>query len=381
MQDHIVRILAPDENYTRHSEGAFLRLNDGRIVFIHSRFTAHVGDDAPSDIVRSYSSDEGETWTEPEVVIPASMYGVKNVMSVSLLRMQSGELGLFYGVKVTPGSGKHMLSLSRDEGQTFYRHIQCSLPDRIGYYVLNNDRVERLKSGRILMPLIVHRCSGYDSRTAAMAAHNDGRNAVCHHPGAFGGTSAAGYWDSRGVAVFLYSDDDGETWQEADDTVSAAFTGTHTALQETGVIEKKNGALWAYCRTDKMVQYEFFSFDGGMHWTRPQPSRFTSPDSPLKIKRHPETGDLYAVWNPIPNYLGRKVVPVGWDRTPMVWAVSHDDGVTWSENHVIDDEPDHGYSYPAIFFTNDGAMLVAHCSGGPEDKSGLARLTIHKLAI
>ena len=147
------------------------------------------------------------------------------------------------------------------------------------------------------------------------------------------------------------------------------------------MIELNNGVLWGYARTDQMSQYEFFSMDGGETWTVPQASRFTSPPSPLKIKRHPKSGDLYAVWNPIPNYNGRELTRAGWGRTPLVWAVSRDDGRTWSEQQVVEGNSEHGYCYPAIFFTDDDAMLVAYCAGGPEDGMCLCRLTIQKVYI
>lgn len=355
MQDHITAAWAPDKAYTRHSEGAFLRLNDNSILFIYSRFTGDYDDDAPSDLVACVSSDEGETWSEPVTAISASMYDTKNVMSVSLLRMENGDVGLFYIVKQSPGISRILLSRSNDEGKTWYRHVECTLPDRQGYYTVNNDRVIRLATGRLLVPLGFHRGSYSMEHTC--------------------------YFDGRGRGVFLYSDDEGETWQEAPDIVFAPFTGSDSGLQEPGVIEKRNGVVWAYYRTDKMYQYEAFSMDGGLHWTEAQPSRFTSPCSPLKIKRHPESGDLYAVWNPIPNYNGRCTSKAGWGRTPIVWAVSHDDGETWGDYHVIEDHPEHGYCYPAIFFTKDSAMLVSYCSGGPEDGICLAKQTIMKVSI
>jgi len=208
---------------------------------------------------------------------------------------------------------------------------------------MNNDRVEKLASGRIIMPLAFHR-------------------------------------DGRAVDVFLYSDDDGETWAEAPGAVYPNFPHSSSGLQEPGIIEKKNGVLWGYARTDHMYQYEYFSMDGGMHWTEAQPSRFTSPNSPMKIKRHP-SGDLYAIWNPVPMYNGRVRTPAGWGRTPFVWAVSKDDGATWSDYTVIEGKEENGYCYPAIFFTDDNAMLVGYCAGGPEDGICLARLTIKKVYI
>lgn len=277
-------------------------------------------------------------------------------MSVSLMRMLNGDLGVFFIVKAAPADNRIVLARSKDEGETFYKYTVCTLQDRVGYYVLNNDRVIRLSSGRLLMPLTFHR-------------------------GGYANGGASGYWDGRSFACFLYSDDDGETWRESADTVFAPFVGSTSGLQETGVVEKKNGVVWAYNRTDRMYQYEYFSFDGGIHWTAPQASRFTSPNSPMLIKRHPKTGVLYAVWNPIPNYNGRKTNSVSCGRTPIVYASSEDDGVTWSEYTVLEDDEERGYCYPAMFFTEDDAMLVAYSAGGPSDGDWISRLNMKKVAM
>ena len=355
MTDHITASFAPNDKFCRYSEGSFLRLKDGRIAYVHSRFTDGQDDDAPSDIAVAYSEDDGESWSDTELVIPASQYNTHNIMSVSLLRMENGDFGLFYIVKKNAAENVIMLSRSADDGKTFYKHTVCTLTDRPGYYVLNNDRVIRLSTGRILMPLTFHR-GGY----------------------ADGGRSC--YWDSRSFACFLYSDDDGNTWKESPDTVFAPFVGSSSGLQETGVIEKQNGVVWAYNRTDRMYQYEYYSMDGGLHWSMPQASRFTSPCSPMKIARNEKTGKLYAVWNPIPNYNGRKTNSVSCGRTPIVYAVSDDDGNTWSEYTILEDDPERGYCYPAIFFTED-AMLVAYSAGGPTDGNWISRLNIKKVAL
>lgn len=351
----IVLSLAPGNDFSRHSEGDFIRLRDGRILFIYSRFTESFQDAAPSDLVALTSCDEGETWSDPRVVLPASLHGEKNVMSVSLLRMQNGDIGLFYIVKRPGCRNDIMLSRSSDEGESFTRHISCTAPERSAYYVLNNCRVERLHSGRLLMPLAFHR-SGADA-------------------------SRADYIDMVAFTCFLYSDDDGESWHESPAHVMPPFTRTATGLQEPGVVQLHNGAVWGYSRTDAMYQYEYFSMDGGLSWTPAAPSRFTSPPSPMKLVHHPHTGDLYAIWNPIPNYNTRVESPAGWGRTPLVCAVSHDDGATWADPVVIEDDPQHGYCYPAPFFTNDGCMLLSYCAGGPDDGICLARLTIRKFPL
>ena len=63
----LTALFKPDGVYTRHSEGAFLRMKDGALMFAYSRFTGAWFDDAPSDIVFCVSRDEGETWAEPDV--------------------------------------------------------------------------------------------------------------------------------------------------------------------------------------------------------------------------------------------------------------------------------------------------------------------------
>jgi len=333
------------EAHPRQGEGSFLRLKDGRLLLVYSRFNAVGGDASPCDLVASWSSDDGETWTEPVTAVAASGFGVKNVMSASLMQMQNGDVGLFYIVKAKPTDSQIWMSLSRDGGETWYERRMCTLPDRKGYYVLNNDRVIRLKSGRLVMPLAFHR-------------------------GGFNGTREY-YWDSRGVVFCLLSDDDGITWREGRDGAYAPFTGTVTGLQEPGVVELENGVLWAYYRTDHMFHYEAFSFDGGETWTQPQPSRFTAPDSPMQIKwLH---GALTAIWNPIPNYNGRKAGRMA-GRTPMVAARCIDG--KWSEPFILDSEDDHDYCYPAMIEV-PGGFLAAYMGS---HRTGI-RLIVKKITL
>ena len=206
--------LTADKTYTRHSEGAFLRMNDGSILYAYSRFTGSDDDGAPSDIVGLWSKDEGETWSEPVTLLRAADFNTHNIMSVSLMRMQNGDVGLFFGARHKPSEGLRYLARSNDECKSFYKTTLCSLSDRPGYYVLNNDRVIRLKSGRLVMPTAFHR-GGYDWEYKKRL-----------------------YFDSCGVLCFVLSDDDGETWAQK---YAQALLGDYEA--DMGAMERIRAAL------------------------------------------------------------------------------------------------------------------------------------------
>ena len=181
--------------------------------------------------------------------------------------------------------------------------------------------------------------------------------------------------------VFFYSDDDGYTWKQAEDKCSIPYHSYNKAgLQEPGLIELKDGFLWAWARTELGRQYEIFSFDNGEHWTASQPSRFTSPNSPLSMKRD-SAGRIYAIWNPIPEYNGRKIPDYfTGGRTPYVLAVSDDNGKTFSDPIIFEDDEDAGYCYCAIYFT-DEKMLLAYCAGGEKEQLCLAKTRLRGIPM
>ena len=352
--------IPPERDNPRNSEGAFFASDRGSIVFAYSRFRGSSGtDDAPSDIVLVESNDRGKSWSSPSVVVATEDHKARNVMSVSFLRMSDGDLGLFYSVRKDTNDIRVHLKRSRDDGRTWGAAGRCVEPP--GYYEVNNDRIVRLSSGRIVIPSAFHR-NGYDS----------------------GNPAGAVQFDARGMVVYFYSDDDGENFFESSTKISMpASRNCRTGLQEPGIIELSNGVLWSWVRTDLGRQYEMFSFDGGGSWTSAEPSRFTGPDSPLSMRRDPASGNLIAVWNPIPNYNGRKERLSGaWigGRTPLVIAESSDDGRSFTDPEILEKEDDRGFCYTAIYFTESDLYLV-YCAGGVDDGGCLNRLRIRRIEL
>ena len=87
----------PSENNARNSEGAFIRQPDGAILFAYSRYSSDSYDDhGRCDIAAVRSFDEGETWSEPEVIVNADIFGVQNIMSVSAIQQQDGSVGIYF---------------------------------------------------------------------------------------------------------------------------------------------------------------------------------------------------------------------------------------------------------------------------------------------
>ena len=347
--------LPPSPGNPRNSEGAFLDLRDGRIVFIYSRFAGEAAsDNAKARLAARLSSDGGETWSNDAIIATPQEDQAMNVMSVSLLRLRNGDVGLFYLLRLGWQDMRLHLRRSTDEGRTWGEPVDC-MP-AAGYHVVNNDRIVRLSSGRIVIPAALHRKRAERNEASAL--------------------------DWRGVASFFLSDDDGRTWREAAGSCTLPVVHTRSGLQEPGVVELPGGVLWAWARTDLGRQYEFFSWDGGESWSAPAPSRFTSPNSPLSMKRLPGSERFLAIWNPAPAFETRPLQRIGGDRTPLVAATGTNPGGKWSRAFVIegDDGVDAGYCYTAIHFTKDAALL-AYCAGGETDKSRLARLRIRKLPL
>jgi hypothetical protein len=92
-------------------------------------------------------------------------------------------------------------------------------------------------------------------------------------------------------------------------------------------------------------------------------------------------GVTYAVYNPIPNYNGRRNQEGTWGRTPLVIRKSEDDGQSYGALNIIEDDESRGYCYPAMFKTNDNRLLLAYCRGSAEDGNTLCRLGISEIEL
>jgi len=332
--------LDPGPGNPRNSEGDFLTLDDGRILFVYSHFTGSSASDfAHGYLASRYSADGGNTWSGEDKV-EVGPEGKLNVMSVSLLRLQDHRIALFYLRKNSREDCIPMMRLSSDEAHTWGPATPCVTGE--GYYVLNNSRVIQLAGGRILVPVAQHYAKGDRQRSAS------------------------------GKLYCYYSDDDGATWHTGGEVPNPG----HVFTQEPGVVALGKGKVLMYIRTDRGVQYYALSEDKGQHWGGIFPGTLPSPVSPASIRTIPATGDLLAVWNDNdgsePDIRGK--------RTPLTLAVSADGGKSWQHVKNMENDPKGWYCYTAIYFVKN-VVLLSYCAGDTTTVNGLARTRITSVGL
>ena len=334
-----VLCLPPREGNPRNSEGSFVELGDGRLLYVYSHFTGAAHDDAEAHLASRFSEDQGQTWSREDVTVVANPPG-KNVMSVSLLRLADGRIALFYLVKQSHRDWRVLLRVSSDETVSWSDAVLCS--HEPGVYVMNNDRAVQLRSGRLVLP------------TAYV-------------------TPAEGRGTPEEEVRCLLSNDAGASWRIGQ---GQRVPGVWT--QEPGVVERMDGRLMQWCRTQMGCQYVSVSEDDGESWTALQASSIVSSLSPASIKRIPQTGDLLMVWNPVPGPWP------GWEaliRSPLSSAISRDEGATWENEKVIYHDPARWFCYAAIHFTRDEHVLLSHSASGGRGAGRLRRHQITRIPL
>jgi Neuraminidase (sialidase) len=335
-ESEVVLNLEPSKANPRNSEGAFITLQDGRVVLMYTQFYGGAGDESPARIAAVHSGDKGATWSPPEIAIEND--GKQNIMSVSLLRLKSGKIALLYLVKNGLQDCRPVFRVSSDETKTWSPPRQIvAEPD---FFVVNNDRLVQLSSGRLIVP-------------AAWHNNRDGR------------------FNAHAAARFFYSDDEGQSWQEAPGRLDVP-AAVRAGLQEPGIVELQDGSLLGWARTGNGSQYVFSSCDQGLHWSEPKPSEMKSPLSPASIKRLADS-KLLAIYN---DHSGQFEF-VKNKRTPLISAISTDQGRTWTNRQLIESDKDGWYCYTAIHYLDD-YVLLAYCAGDSKI-GGLNRLRIRRI--
>ena len=338
-----VAFLKTGANNPRNGEGSFVRLRNGSILHAYTAYYGESGeDDATAHIACIRSDDEGESWSTPKILLEKDG-GAQNYMSVSLIRLPSGELGMLFLRKeiVSPAASGYeavrcmpLFCRSDDEGESWSEPVACI--DRPGYYCGINDGILLQRSGRLVM---------------AMSS------------------------DPEAVIYIVASEDCGRSWYTLGAPITLPFSEFPSGLEEPGLYEHESGELWLYCRTFLGYQYQSRSADNGKTWSSVIPNLyFSSPDAPMRVKRIGEY--TVAAFNPSACYC---LSPSN-ARRPLVCAVCRDDGASFQNFtdfttsakmkkfsqglFAVENDPANTYCYPSMIEVKGGFLIAYYHSEG-----------------
>ena len=318
----VVLELPPTKTNPRNSEGDFIRLATGEILYVYTHYYGETdgGDHASAKLMSRVSRNNGLTWSEEDELVLENE-GQMNVMSVSLVRLSDNSIALFYLVKENAGDCRPYLRYSYDEGVTWTQRVQTIATP--SYNVVNNSRVVLLSERRLIIPVARHVYKGGD-------VYN---------------------YESKATLFCLISDDGGRHWKQGDEVPNS----NDIMYQEPGVVELCDGRLLMTIRNGSGRQYYSYSSDRGATWSESVPSPLVSPASPASIKREPNGDNLVAVWNESPD-----------TRNPLTIAILSPDGMQILHKKTLDKAQENetkAYCYPAIFFVDPNTILVGYCNG------------------
>lgn len=236
---------------------------------------------------------------------------------------EDGTVLLFYKVGRILSEWYTKLIISKDNGSTWSKPIELVEGDSGGRGPVRN-KIIKLSNGNLLAP----------------------------------GSTENGIWK----AFADISVDGGKTWVKSSDieikgmkymdpkNIISDIPVTDQSFKGAGVIqptlwESQKGVVHALLRSTEGKIYRSDSMDSGRTWSYAYPTVLPNNNSGIDVVKL-DNGVLVLAYNP---------VGVNWGkRTPMQLSVSFDNGITWANDLVLENEEGE-YSYPAII--TDGKYI------------------------
>jgi sialidase-1 len=286
------------------SETAIIPLKDGRPLL------AYTG--RGSSAYGRLSKDTGRTWGEPFLLKTKTGDGVPSTASTSLIRLQSGKLGLFCSQKRLGWKNVPLgFFTSPDEGDTWSDLTIVNPPGTRAHLAMNRGLVlEKRHPGRIIAETFYRELGPMPSTNPQ------------HSP------RGPDVDENLTNSVVYFSDDEGKTWQRALQEVFVVMDYGKKGFfvfEEPVAVELKNGDLLMFGRTNLGQLFTSRSGDSGYSWEQPIPAGLASSYAPCIVKRIPTTGDLLLIWQ----QASREEIEGGYARHRLSCAISKDEAKTW----------------------------------------------------
>lgn len=281
------------------------------------------GDSPDAYFVLATSDDEGETWSDPRLVVDSHSEKLPRKRSVLVGNLWTDPLGRLWlifdqSMDMFDGRGGVWVSICEnpDDENPVWSH-----PRRIWHGVtLNKPTV--LSTGEWMMPISLDQRGGLHS----------------YFKGAFRELDPM-----RGANVFV-SSDEGKTW-----TRRGCVKFPKPDWHEQMIVDRRDGSLWMLVRTGYGIM-ETTSKDAGRTWTTPVHSEIKHPVARFHIRRL-ASGKLLLIKH-------GETVDSHEGRSKLTAWLSDDDGKTWKGGLMLD--PRTGISYPDGFQAPDGTIFISY---------------------
>ena len=252
-----------------------------------------------------YSSDGGRTWkdTGPIVDREGRPFRGNTMRPQSLIRLQSGALAVNYWERAradAPGLvvNRSYFAKSLDEGKTWSKRVQVAWLGSPAY----STWMIQTKTTRLVMANEY----AYD--------HKDLDRAVC-------------------ICTSFYSDDEGQTWQESDDSLILRHPDSRIFddLSVPCITQTADGRLLMFMRNEVGRIAQSYSKSDGQEWTAASLTDLVSSNSEIWLTQIPTTGDLLCVWN----QASTEEIKTGYYRARLTSAISKDNGKSWENFRTV----------------------------------------------
>jgi len=292
--------------YRNYFAATGISLNEDSILIISSR--ARIDDEfGNTDFVSKIKSNSLLAATE---TLFKSNNAPQGLVTPSIIKVD-GVIQFYYLKGYSYSDASIEFIESRDNGRTWSAEKKVSKIK--GFNGLINDRVVRLTSGRIIVPV---------AYTKEILEKYDEQHILCY-----------------------YSDDKGQSWNVSN------IISAYIPLMEPCIAEIAAGHLLMVIRsrTGKLLFTE--SFDEGITWSEIKKSKINSPASTSSIYNM-GNNKILLIWNhSIPSQHVR-------DRNPLTFSVSEDGGKSWSKPNNIASTPGEMYSSPSIINYKGNLWIV-----------------------